>query len=110
VALEGDGTRACYQSGVEVSSAVDRASGDLHVRVTRPDGQTPCYELQLGDFLSDGARLLLFRDGAGKTLSRGVLRSDGRLVLTCEGGTTDPLAPECVPLAPPGLCRPGACR
>ena len=78
--------------------------------VTTSDGQTPCYKLDVGLLLTDGARVALFRDGTGRILSRGIVRADGRLELTCEAGTTEPLGPECVPLSRPGVCRPGLCR
>jgi hypothetical protein len=53
--------------------------------------------------------VVIFRDGEGAILSRGMLRGDGRLVLTCEAGDTE-LDSECTPITRAGVCQPGICR
>ncbi len=109
IAPDGIGSRACYSNGVKVIVTPNPAAAGLRFVVTRTDGETPCYKLDVGLFLPGGARVVIFRDGEGAILSRGMLGSDGRLVLTCEAGDTE-LDSECTPLTRAGVCQPGICR
>ena len=105
----GGSSRQCYSNGVKVETSLNRATNGITWKVTYPDGVTPCYSLDIGTRLPDGAELLLMRDGAGNEISRGVLRPNGRLTLTCPAGTGD-VADECVPVMRAGICRPGTCN
>jgi hypothetical protein len=109
VAPDGLGTRACYDNGVKVIVTPNPLTASVRFLVTRPDGVTPCYKLDIGAFLPGGGQLVEFRDGDGAVLSRGVLGANGRLTLTCEDVDTE-LAPECTPVTRAGVCSPGTCR
>ena len=104
------GSRQCYANGVKVTSTVNRATLGVTVRVTKPDGVTPCYSVDLGARLPSGAQLMLVRDGAGNVVSSGQIRPNGRLSFTCAAGTNDDVDQECMPLARSGICRAGTCN
>ncbi|HEY0705808.1 MAG TPA: hypothetical protein VGG33_03380, partial [Polyangia bacterium] len=103
-------SRLCYASGVKVTVTPIPATLGLAMRVTRPDGQTPCYSIEFGTNLASGARGLVFRNGAGEVIATGSADARGRVTLTCDRASTEPLDDQCVPPASPGICLPGACR
>lgn len=81
----------------------------LVMHVTRPDGQTPCYSIELGANFVGGNRGVVFRNGAGAEIARGVADASGRITIACDRAT-ELLEDTCVPPARPVLCAPGVCR
>ena len=90
--------------------ATNPATLGLSLFVTRPDGTTPCYSIDLGVGVAGSPRGVVFRNAEGIEIARGTRDAAGRITLGCEQGTTQPLEPTCVPATAPGLCLPGTCH
>jgi hypothetical protein len=115
-AFEADASasRACYGTGVQVTVTPtfgNLTTPNLSMKVSKPDGKTPCYSVDFGANLPGGGRGFIFRDAGGVQLARGVLNANGLISLTCEAGTTPLLDSSCIPPpAPPFACQPGVCK
>jgi hypothetical protein len=102
-------TRSCFESGVKVTVVPNPLTLGFAMAVTRPDGVTPCYAIEFARNLPGGGRGVVFRNGAGTEIGRGVADAAGRIMLSCEAGPTL-LEDTCVPLGRIAACQPGTCR
>jgi hypothetical protein len=102
-------TRSCFQGGVKVSVAPNPLALGFTMAVTRPDGSTPCYSIDFAAMLPGGNRGVIFRNAAGTDIARGTADASGRIMLSCDAGSTM-LDEMCVPLGRIAGCQPGTCR
>jgi hypothetical protein len=94
---------------VKVRVAANPLTLGFTLAVTEPDGQTPCYSIDFAGSLPGGNRGVVFRNGAGTDIARGIADGSGRIMLSCDAGTTM-LEETCVPLGRISACTPGICR
>jgi hypothetical protein len=106
----GGTTSSCYDNGVRVHSRTDLVGG-LIIEVTKPDGITPCYSMDVGTAAAGGLRPAILYSPQGIEIARGEADPDdgGLVTITCENTTTPLQDRRC--LADPGiaLCPPGPC-
>jgi hypothetical protein len=82
------------------------------VDVTKPDGVSPCYSLDVGLAEGGGLRPLILRTPDGTEVAQGTIAPglNGRIDISCDGVTTQLQDRTC--LAAPGAetCAPGICQ
>jgi hypothetical protein len=104
-------TSTCYNNGVRVHSRVDLVRG-LIIEVTKPDGVSPCYSMDVGTATNGGLRPAILQDPQGLEIARGEADpDDGGLVnVTCEGTTVPLQDRRCLADPGIGICPPGPCQ
>jgi hypothetical protein len=106
----GTTTSSCYDNGVRVHSRTDLVGG-LIIEVTRPDGITPCYSMNVGTGAAGGLRPAILYSPQGIEIARGEADPDdgGLVTITCENTTTPLQDRRCLADPSIGQCPPGPC-
>jgi hypothetical protein len=104
-------TLSCYDNGVRVRSHLELGRG-LVIDVTKPDGVSPCYSMDVGVPTGGGLRPAVVHSPDGTEIARGLADpNDGGLVtVTCDGVTADLQDRSCLVDPGVGNCAAGTCQ